>query len=150
MKKMFLMLATAGTMMAGLASCTKEDTPAPAITQTENVSLRVGESYTFTLPKNLRDDPYEITTPAQHASVSELGVNSSGDRIYSYTPAAGYSGTDQVVVSNDQEREEHHPHPQGPPPGGPHSGSCSNSGPEDHYIITINFVMKGSDITVSK
>lgn len=152
MKKTMLLLAVAGSMIAGMASCKKEKTPeAPAITQTYDVSLKVGESYTFTLPKNLRNDPYEITTQAQHASISELDVSSSGDRIYKYTPEAGYSGTDQVIVSNDQEREQNCVHPQGPPPPPPGTqpGNC-NGGKEDHYIVTINFTMKGSDISVSK
>lgn len=140
MKKTILMLATAGALVAGMASCKKEHTPKEAIKQTINVSLKENESYTFSLPKNLRDDPYEITSQAQHYAVSEVGTNNSGQRVYNYTPSTGFFGNDQVIVSNDQEREEHKGHPGGPPKGGPKPGNCKG-GEEDHYIITINFVV---------
>src|SRR4051812_9302396 len=137
MKKTLLLLAVAGSMIAGMASCKKEETPVPTITQTVDVGLRVGESYTFSLPKNLRNDPYEITTQAKHATVSQLCVDSSGARIYKYTPEAGYSGIDQVIVSNEHERSQNCTPPQGPPPAGAGHGDC-NGGKEDHYIVTIN------------
>ena len=153
MKKTILLLAVAASMMAGMASCKKEETPAaPAITQTYDVSLRTGESYTFTLPGNTGSTPYEIISQPEHASINTISVNTSGEQIYEYTPEAGYSGTDQVIVSNDKEHKKDCVHPQGPPPpppaGAPH-GNCSGE-KEDHYTVTINFTMKGSEISVSK
>lgn len=149
MKKTVLMLATAGALVAGMASCKKEKMPKEAITQTVTVSLAANEKYTFTLPKNLRDDAYEITDQAEHYSLSEVGVNTAGERVFNYTPAAGYVGNDQVVLSNDEEREAHKPHPKGPKfglplPGRSHKGQCKG-GEEDHYIITINFVVKDTN-----
>jgi len=153
MKKTILMLASASALMAGMASCKKQEIPKEpkeAITQTVDVKMKVDESYSFTLPKNLRDDPYEITIKAQHALISEVGINQAGDRIFSYTPTKGYTGSDQVVVSNDQEREEHMAQKgnhQGPPKGKPHhKGKCE--GPkdeEDHYILTFNFVVDNTN-----
>ncbi len=153
MKKTIVLLAAASAMLTLGVSCKKKDlhVEKDAITQTENVSLSADESYLFTLPKNLRNDPYEITTQASHYSISEVGVNSSGERIYKYTPAQGFTGTDVVVVSNDQEREEHKMRPDGPRPlfpkaGGPQKKDCNEKeGEEDHYIITINFTVTGPE-----
>ena len=145
MKKTIVMLVTASAMFVGMTSCKKERIPKDAIKETVNVSLKAGENYIFTLPKNLRDDPYEITSQAKHASVSEVGVNATGERVYNYKPSSGFAGSDQVIVSNDQEREEHENHSAGPPPPtGPKKGACGNGGEEDHYIITINFVVAGT------
>lgn len=141
MKKTIVILATASALLTGMVSCKKKEMPAPkpAITQTVNVSLNTNEDYTFSLPKNLRDDEYEITTQASHYSISEVGKNSSGERIYKYTPAADFTGTDVVIVSNDEEREHQcgqHP-PKGIKPPRPPKGE-----EEDHYIITINFTIE--------
>jgi len=150
MKKMIVMLVTASALIAGMASCKKGQMPKEAIKQTVNVDLKTNEAYTLVLPKNLRDDPYEITTQAGHFSISQVGVNASGERIFQYTPATGFIGTDQVVVSNDQEREEHEMHPQGPPPPKHMNGGCNKTkGEEDHYIITINFVVERTENTNS-
>ncbi|HET6992161.1 MAG TPA: hypothetical protein VFJ43_12590 [Bacteroidia bacterium] len=154
MKNLFFVLTIASAAIVGMQSCKKEqqDLQKPAITQTENVQLRANESYTFVLIKNKRDDEYRFTTQAQHYSISTLGVDANGNRVYQYTPALNYVGTDQVVVSNDWERNESHdPHGNctaGPPPppqgnGGPQGGNC-NGGEEDHYIVTINFVIDNS------
>lgn len=144
MRKTILMLATAGALVAGMASCKKRPMPKEAIKQTIDVSLKENESYTFSLPKNLRDDPYEVVIQAKHYNISEVGSNTSGERVYLYTPTAGYTGSDQVVLSNDQEREEGKDHPAGPPKGGPKKGDC-NGEEEDHYIITINFQVNRVD-----
>ena len=146
MRKTVLMLITASALVTGMVSCKKEEMTKAAITQTVNVSLKMDEAYTFVLPKNLRNDPYEITTQAAHYSLSQVGTNSAGDPILQYTPAAGYVGNDQVIVSNDQEREEHKdkPKPKGPkPPKGhkPPKGGCNGGEEEDHYIVTVNFIV---------
>ncbi len=141
MKKAILMLVAASAIIVGTTSCKKERMPKEAITQTETVNMNADESYTFTLPKNLRNDPYEITHEASHFSLSEVTTNASGDMVYKYTPANGYVGTDEVTLSNDQEREEHKGHPAGPSQGGHHKGNCEG-GEEDHYIITIKFTVQ--------
>jgi hypothetical protein len=139
MKKTMLLLAVAGVMAAGMASCKKDEMPASAITQTIDVGLKVGESYTFALPGNTGN--YEILSPATHASLSAIGVNNSGEHIYEYTPEAGYSGSDQVIVSNDKDKKPDCAHPQGPPPAGAQHGDCTGE-KDEHYTITINFTMQ--------
>lgn len=140
MKKTIVLLATASALLTGMVSCKKKEMPSPkpAITQTVNVSLKTNEDYTFSLPKNLRDDEYEITTQASHYSISEVGKNSSGKHIYKYTPSTDYAGTDVVIVSNDEERDHCCPqHQNGPKPPRPPKGP-----EEDHYTITINFTIE--------
>lgn len=140
MKKTIVLLAVASALITGMVSCKKKEMPAPkaAITQTVNVSLKSNEDYTFTLPKNLRDDEYEITSQASHFSISEVGKNTSGEQIYKYTPATDFTGTDVVIVSNDEEREHGCPKQHnGPKPPRPPKGQ-----EEDHYIVTINFTVE--------
>ncbi len=149
MKKLVLMLSVAGIATFALTSCNRDHTEEPAIEQTIKVQLATNEAYTFVLPKNKRDDVYEFTTQASHYSISTIGKNASGEQIYQYTPALNYSGTDQVIVSNDWEKDEEHPQicdPQGPPPG-----QCgANEGPEEHFIVTFNFEIGRSVLTNSK
>lgn len=158
MKKLFFLLTISGTAIVGMQSCNKNDmqeVEKAAITQTVDAQLKANESYTFTLTKNLRNDEYRFVTQASHASVSSLGVDASGNRIYKYTPALNYVGTDQVVVSNDWEKDGAHPHNDtctGPPPQGnppPHNGNC-DKGEEDHYIVTINFTVTDAQTTAVK
>lgn len=159
MKKIILILATASAVVAGMASCKKEHTPKEAIKQTINVSIKANEAYTFVLPKNLRDDPYEITSQPVNYTISDFGEDSLGNRVYLYLPSKDYTGTDAVVLSNNQERANHQQHTQGPPPSGCSKGTPPNAGgskcnghhkekckggEEDHYIITINFTIENS------
>jgi hypothetical protein len=146
MKKRMLLLAIAGFMMAATPSCKKEETPSPAATtQTIDVSLKTGESYTFSFPGN-SNAPFEITTEAQHASISQLCCDSAGNKLYKYTPEAGFSGTDQVILSNDKEHPQNCQHPQGPPPpppSGATNGGCDHGNDnENHYIVIVNFTIK--------
>jgi hypothetical protein len=153
MKKTILMLAMTGALVVNMTSCKKGKMHRAPVTETINVQLKLNEAYTFTLPKNLRDDEYEFKEQASHASISALGKNANGDRVYSYTPALNYSGLDRVIVSNNEEAEEHEMHGQcgnhNPPP--PPKGNCDGKGgEEDHYIITINFDVRGSSVISSK
>jgi len=147
MKKSSLMFAIASFLVVGMTSCEKGEEMEEAITQNLEVKLMMNEDFTFTLPENLRDDKYEIISPATHASISLVGLDSQGNQIYQYTPAENYSGTDMVVLSNDQEREEHGNHPPHPPKGNrPKNkpGNCEEK--EEHYIITINFQIDAPEI----
>lgn len=145
MKRVMLLLTVAGFAAVSFSSCKKEEIEKAAITQTHTVQLKANESYTFVLPKNKRNDAYEFTTTASHASVSAIGKDASGNPIYQYTPEVGYVGTDQVVLSNDYEREEHanKPHPRPLLGIGHPKGDCKG-GEEDHYIVTINFVVQSA------
>lgn len=142
MKKLILLLSGI-TVLSTVACRKKEMPPKPAIQQTVNVQLKANEAYTFVLPKNKRNDEYEITSSAQHATISQLGVDASGNRIYQYTPVSNFTGIDQVIVANDEELRERHEHPKPRFHLFPHHGDCDKDkgGEEDHYIITLNFTI---------
>jgi hypothetical protein len=154
MKTKMMTLAIAGMLAAGMASCKKKDMPQEpqekeAIEQTESVSLKPDESYSYVLPKNLRNDKYEIVTQAGNYSESTVTMNSAGDYVYTYKPAPGFTGSDVVVLSNDHEKgmkaqmpPKEHKHP-------PlfrhkkHECKKGDRAEEDHYVVTINFNVKG-------
>ena len=152
MKKMTLLFAAASVAMIGMQSCKKEQNHKPPINESFDIQLKANEVYTFSLPKNKRDDAYEITTQSAHFSISEVGKDVSGNRIYQYTPSLNYTGTDMVVVANVEENPANQPPTGGGgkpkphlfPPA--HSGNC-NGGEEDHYIITIHFTINSSNTT---
>jgi hypothetical protein len=150
MKKITLLLAAASLVVIGTQSCKKEENHKPPISQTLSIELKANESYSFTLPKNKRDDSYEITTQSNHYSISEVGEDASGNRIYKYTPSLNYVGTDQVVVANPKEDGQEHqgncngkPEHHLLPPPHKHQ-EVADGGEEDHYIITINFIIDNS------
>ncbi len=156
MKKIALFVALAGMSALTLQSCKKEKPIERApIAITENVSLKINESYTFTMPANTSDDAFAISKQAEHFKISELGKNAEGKEVYLYTPAQDYKGTDQVVMANPEEEHhggEHHggEHHAGTPPlgGGHHGGgNCGNHEEEKNYVITINFVIDGTPST---
>jgi hypothetical protein len=146
MKRTIFMLAITALVAAGTSSCKKEKMPKDAIHQTINISLRSDETYNLDLPMNKRNDEYRFKKQAAHFSTSELGQSSTGLRTFKYVPASGYTGTDQVILSNDWEREEHH---ADKPHGGGHHGDCDKE-EEDHYIITVNIVVEDPNTVRSK
>ena len=111
MKNSFFMFFLAGIALFALQSCQKAERVAALVEKTVNATLKVNESYTFTLPSNQSDDPYQITTQASHSSISELGKNTAGDMVYNYTPALDFAGTDMVVITTVEET---------------HTGTCGN------------------------
>ena len=143
---MILVLTVASLAMVSMQSCKKKEAPKPPVQETINAQLQTNEARTFVLPKNKRDDAYEIKLNPLHATISQLGTDASGNSIYQYTPVLDFTGNDQVVVSNAEELKEpcHHRHHGILPPPHPH-GDC-NGGEEDHYIIKIIFTI-GSTTT---
>ncbi|MFL5765675.1 MAG: hypothetical protein ACJ77K_17145 [Bacteroidia bacterium] len=142
-------LFVAAALLSGITSCKKEEQHKPPIQETLNIELKANEAYTFTLPRNKRNDSYEITSQAAHYSISTVGEDASGNRIYQYTPATDYTGTDAVVIANPKEEEDHHGNCAGkphllPPP----HDKCD--GPEDHYIVTINFTIDHTATTAAR
>jgi hypothetical protein len=76
-----------------------------------------------------------------------VGVDAQGNQIYQYTPEENYSGTDLVVLSNDQERAEQGNRPPHPRKGfhlRKKPGNCEEK--EEHYIITINFQIQAPEL----
>ena len=85
-------------------SCQKEQD----ITKTKTIDVTVasGESYSTTVsPKG--DDDFSITLQAAHASLSELAT-ANGNMIFTYTPANGYIGNDEVQITASQENQHGH------------------------------------------
>lgn len=99
----------------------KEET---VVKQTIDATINSNEMYTFTLPANTSDDPFEITTQASHFRISELGVNADGAAIYQYTPETDYVGTDVVVVANVEEKH----------------GDCGNGHPQGNHPPLLGFL----------
>ena len=149
------MLAIASIAIFGVSSCKKERVEVEPITQTIEVTLKMNESYTFTLPKNTYDDAFGIATQAAHYAVSALGNDVAGNEVYRYQPAKDYKGTDTVVLSNPEEAHGNGaPHPT----NGQHNGGvCAGNGgthahgahdeAETNYVITIHFKIVGDNTT---
>lgn len=110
MKKIVFMCAFAGLVLASLVSCNKADRVPAIERQTVDASLKVNESYTFTLPASKEDAGYLISTQASNFRVSEIGLDATGENmVYTYTPMIDFVGQDQVVISSPEENEgEHH------------------------------------------
>lgn len=101
-KLLFLSLGVA-FMLTQSCNKSKLEKEATVVKQTIDAAINANESYTFVLPDNTSDDPFEITTQATHFSISELGKNADGAVIYQYTPETDFVGTDVVVVANVEE-----------------------------------------------
>jgi len=85
-------------------SCQKEQ---DTLTKTINVTLAPGESYSTIIKSD--DDVLAITQQAEHASVSELKeALCNGERLFTYTPATGYIGNDQVQITSSDEKKHGH------------------------------------------
>lgn len=151
MKKTLLLLLVTGSAIVGTSSCNKDETTdltSTPVTQTVNVKLKAGETYSYSLPQNKNNDPYSIITEAQHASLSQLTIDGTGERVYKYTPSTGFLGSDQVVVSNDALSNASSSSQCSGPPRPPH-GNCSGSS-EDHYVVTINITVEDTTSAVGK
>lgn len=162
MKKSIFMFAFAGLVLAIMPSCQKEKVNA-VVTKTVDATLKVNETYTFTLPAQEGDDAYEITTQASHYTVSKVGLDATGaNMVYEYTPALDFVGTDQVVITTTEEEHtgEHHggmcgnkaPHPQGANILHlPHPHHHHHHDAEEQLEITINLTIESSgDVKVVK
>ncbi len=151
MKKTTLLFAIASLALLTMASCEKEDSEKPASSETINTSLKINESYTFTLPATSKPEDFKIVTQGTHSSISQISKDASGNITYNYTPAAGYTGADMVVLSNEEEeghhgkcgrhhegnhRKKHHRH-----------HDDDNEADGQKHIITINFTIANGTLT---
>lgn len=71
-------------------------------------TVRVGGTYTYTVPANQSDDPYQITVQAIKYLTSELSTDASGNLIYTFQPVAGAlpstnSYTEDITIENVEE-----------------------------------------------
>ena len=128
MKRITLVLAITGIALIVMPSCRKEGTEKPPIEETVNANVNANESYSYTLPANSSGN-FNIIQQSAHSSVSQIEKDASGNTVYNYTPANGFTGMDVVVISNEKEghhdcdhdgRKEHH-------------GECRHHGWFHHY-----------------
>lgn len=122
MKKISTLLLTVFAIVL-ISSCRKEGND---VTKTINVALNAGDSYSYNISHaGDGDDVMEITAQASHASISEVkSANGNGDVVFQYTPASGYTGSDEVHVANVEEHNGN-PHHAGGSCGGHHQGTTT-------------------------
>ncbi len=132
MKKSFKVFMMLSVVAIFLASCNKKTET--LLTPSYTYHIKANETYTFTLPTNT-DDEFVITTNPTHALVNVLGLDSAGNKIYTYTPILDYTGTDHVVLSTVEETHT------GKKPHGPNRPKGTCHAEENDYIITIDFVI---------
>jgi hypothetical protein len=101
MKKTVILAFSAAIMFLSV-SCTKTADVTP-VTQTVEASIKSNETYSFVLPTNTSSSFYQITTQAVNSSVSQIVANTDGSIMYQYTPAANFTGTEDIVISNAEE-----------------------------------------------
>ncbi len=132
MKNKLFSILIFGFLLGGLQSCQKEDDE-PLKSQVINIDLKMNESFVFTLPESDDDESFNIQQQATHFAKSSINKSSSSSQEYSYTPSLDYSGTDNVVLTNEIESSSNQ--------SGHHR--CGND--EDEVVtITINFNIKAA------
>ncbi len=91
--------------MFALQSCEKEDDE--AVTTNISVQISVNSTYRYALPAINGQEKYTIETGAAHSIVSEIAKDAQGATVYQYTPTANYKGTDHIVISSEEEDDNH-------------------------------------------
>ncbi len=140
MKKLFFLLVTPIIFLT--QSCQKMDFKkdhkdnAKVEYRTVEATINANETYTYAMPENKSDDPFQITTQASHFKSSMLENNATS---YRYIPSTNYSGTDRVVISSVEEQHDGHQSNGG--------GNCNQNNnhhdDETEFVITINLTIKG-------
>jgi len=90
-----------------LLSCSKnsKDSLSPTTTTTNPdriISAKVAPGQTYVLDVAIKGD-LSIIRQAAHYSVSETSIAENGYLIYKYMPAAGFNGTDEVLLLYSKE-----------------------------------------------
>ncbi len=150
--------AMAGIALIVMPSCKKEmiqDEKQP-ISESVSANLNKDESYAYSLPAASGPEEFKIVKQSEHGTISQIEKDASGNMVYNYTPATGFTGTDQVVIANGkegppqgkcgppngahpaqgehhEESKKHHPKKRGHHHGGCHKGQ--------KHMITINFIV---------
>ena len=136
MKRFYTSTLILAAALFMFSSCMKKELKDLHLTKTENIILKQGDSYVYVLPSNESDEPFTIKSDAAHAVVSSVYLDSqSGNYVYKYTPEAGYTGNDRVVIENKVEK----------------NGNCHCNNDDDYdghaettYTITLNFTIKAN------
>jgi hypothetical protein len=100
MQKIFVFLAIPCALLLVTASCKK--TAAIQGTNPINVTVKAGQPYQYDLGLYNDEEGVTITQQATHFQQSEVTRLAFTHVIYTYVPASGYSGTDEVVLQSDR------------------------------------------------
>ncbi len=154
MKKISLLLASAGICIATLQSCKKQEQSAeqPPVTQTVDATVKVNETYSYTLPATDGPEPYVVVKQAEHPATIKIEKNSAGNFVFNYTPTENFAGTDVIVLADGKEghgacehpecdHREHHQKLF-------HKGNCGHGGKQKH-IVTINLTINNVTTAVA-
>src|SRR5689334_14520179 len=119
MKKITRLLFISAAILFTAQSCKKEDRDV-TVTKTIAVSLKANESYSYEVPKaGDADDVMQITKQADHSLTSTVSpVANSENSLFEYTPAADFTGSDEVQVSNIETHHGNSGHSHGNCSGG--------------------------------
>lgn len=132
MTKAPVFIAMALATLCVIPSCEKLDFRSPPpdpITKNNTVdaSIKQDATYTYSVAAVSPLCTSQITTDAQHASTSKLTTDANGNATYSYSPAANYAGTEQVVVTMS---------------GAQNNGSNPNTDGKETIITTFNITVE--------
>jgi hypothetical protein len=143
MQKNILFLFLTAALALSTYSCRKASQE--VVTQTINANLDENGNYSFNIPTNLSDKPFEISTQASHYSLSQIATDATGNLAYIYTPSLNYTGTDQVIISTS-DQNPNSPQLQFQPAPQPHQGNmaggCANHNKK--VVLTINLNIIGT------
>lgn len=133
MERKFWRYMMPAAILLGIQSCEKLDfrsmPPQPIITHQEiDTVIQQDASFSRTLLSFSPACSSQITTQAQHAGISNLATDASGDATYQYTPTSGFSGYDSVVITMT---------------GAQNNGTNPNTDGKETIITTIRITVQG-------
>jgi len=100
MKNAGLWSVVALTTLIVISSCSKDlNNPfsaSPRASQTLDVSISDGQTYTYNAGLS---GTLIVSKQAMHYEVSQTALQQNGSIVYNYNPAAGYTGTDEVMLA---------------------------------------------------
>jgi hypothetical protein len=125
-----------------MTSCNKlaKDANDTKITMNMVDTILPTDTFTYTLPDNQSDDPYQITSQASHFKKSELSTDANGKTVYTYIYSATNENplTDDVTIANVE--EVHGAKTPGANPS--HNHHCKGKTAEIERTIHIHFVIR--------
>lgn len=127
MKKITGILTIAAFALMLTSSC-KKDESGVTITKVINVELKVNESYSYEVPRaGDADDVMQMQKQASNFLTCKITPQANGNVVLDYTPALNYTGTDEIMISNQE----------GSHGNGGHGGHGNCSGGKHHHDTTV-------------
>ena len=137
MKKILVYPAILFCLLLSVQSCKKESRLAEGRVQQDEVitaAVAAGQTYIFNAGTT---GTLIVNQQASHYQLSQAGIDSkNGAAIYTYTPAAGYTGADEVSLKHTM------PNTGGQESsGGCHNGNHHNNDGDNNRIIVIKIAV---------